>query len=663
MRIARVALDVPLAREFDYLAGDADETDVGRRVTVAFGRQRLVGVLLGLTDASSVAPEKLRPLEYVHRETPPLDPQFLAFLGFCARYYHHPSGQVLLQALPPRLRKPQPWKPVRERATKAQAFADEGAAHALNPAQQAVVDALRPPLLAPRFHAALLHGVTGSGKTEVYLALAALALSQGRKALLMVPEINLTPQLESRIRRQFPGVPVLTLHSELAGNARVRHWLRVAEPGPMLVIGTRLAILSPLPGLGLVVVDEEHDPSYKQQEGLRYSARDMAVVRARDAGCPVVLGSATPSLESLAQVERGRYQRLSLPQRADPRARTPTMRLIDLRTQPALDGLSAPALQALAATLARGEQGLVFVNRRGFAPALWCAECGWSAPCPRCSSRLVVHLRARQARCHLCGWSEPIPRRCPDCGNAELRPAGEGTQRLEASLRAHFPTSRLLRVDADTMAGKGQFAALRDTMLAGQVDLLVGTQMLSKGHDFPGLTCVVVVNADAALFSADFRASERVFAHLLQVAGRAGRAGQAGEVLIQTAQPLHPLFQAVLQQDYTGYASLLLEERRRYGFPPEIHQAVLHASSPSEAAALGFLQRARDALSAPAEVEVFDPVPAPSARVAQRWRFQLLVQSPHRPLLHQFLGEWMVLLRADPASGVLWVLDVDPIEV
>ncbi|MDE3010969.1 MAG: primosomal protein N', partial [Pseudomonadota bacterium] len=385
MKVARVALDVPLTREFDYLADDLQADDIGRRVTVPFGRQRLVGVVVGVGDASAVPLDKLKAIEALHRETPALPAECLAFLQFCARYYHHPYGQVLAQALPPRLRKPAPWKPLRRRPARS-ADPISHAVHALNPCQTAVVEAVSADVAGPHFAVHVLHGVTGSGKTEVYLALAQQALAQGRKVLLLVPEINLTPQLEARVRSHFPDTPVLALHSELAGNARVQHWLQLGEPGPLLAVGTRLAVLAPLPGLGLVVVDEEHDPSYKQQEGLRYSARDMALVRARDAGCPVLLGSATPSLETLAQVERGRYRLHVLAERADPRARPPRIDLVDLRSHPAPEGLSAPALALLSATLARGEQSLVFINRRGYAPALWCAECGWSAPCPRCSS-------------------------------------------------------------------------------------------------------------------------------------------------------------------------------------------------------------------------------------------------------------------------------------
>jgi primosomal protein N' (replication factor Y) len=662
LKIARVALDLPLTREFDYLAGDADFPDIGRRVTVSFGSKRRVGILLDLVDSSELVDSRLKPIETLHRETPALGQHCLDFLRFCARYYHHPFGQVLAQVLPPGLRRPQVWKPRQQRAATV-ATAPVIVPHAPNAGQQAVIDRLGADLDPPRFVATLLQGVTGSGKTEVYLALAQRVIAAGRKVLLLVPEINLTPQLEARVRSHFPGVAVVALHSQLPDAARVRNWLQAGQDSAMVVVGTRLAVLGPLPRLGLVVVDEEHDPSYKQQEGLRYSARDLAVVRARDAGCPVVLGSATPSLESLAQVTRGRYQLLELKERADPRARLPRIELIDLRAFPARDGLSAPATEALAACLARREQSLVFINRRGYAPALWCSECGWTPGCPRCSSRLVVHLRARQARCHLCGWQQPIPARCPECGNSDLRPAGEGTQRVESALRTCFPEARVQRVDADTMSGRGQFDALRQNVLAGEVDIVVGTQMLSKGHDFPGLSCVVVVNADGALFSADFRAGERLMAQLLQVAGRAGRAGLPGTVLVQTAQPAHALFQAVLRQDYAGYARVLLAERRSFGFPPEVHQAVLHASGSDAPAVEAFLVRARAAVAAPAGVDVFDPVPAPLARVAHKYRYQLLVQSSHRQWLHGFLSAWIEVLRGQASGGVQWVLDVDPLEI
>jgi len=525
--IARVALDVPLTREFDYLATDADSSDIGRRVTVEFGNKPLIGVLLGLAEHSEVALEKLKSLVYIHRETPPLPPECLQFLQFCARYYHYPQGQVILQALPPALRKTTPWKPRKSRSTARTSPSLSAPRPSLNEAQQNAAQSILEAVQHMRFETFLLYGITGSGKTEVYLNVAESVIRLGRKVLLLVPEINLTPQLEARVQHYFDSTPVVSLHSNLAGVARVKNWLQLSEPGPLVIIGTRLAILAPLPDLGLIVVDEEHDPSYKQQEGLRYSARDMALIRARNASCPVVLGSATPSLESFHHALDQQYQLLTLPSRADTRAALPSVRLIDLRHFPPHEGLSQTAIDALDQTAQRGEQSLVFINRRGFSPALWCTECGWTAGCPRCSTKLVFHLKTRNARCHLCGWTQGAPHRCPECGNPELRPAGEGTQRLELSLQERFPHYRIWRADSDTMGRKEGFTQLRSALLNQELDILVGTQMLTKGHDFPALTCVIVVNADGALFSADFRAEERLFAQLIQVAGRAGRADKA----------------------------------------------------------------------------------------------------------------------------------------
>ncbi len=662
MTIARVVLDVPLAREFDYLAGEATAADVGQRVVVPFGQRTVLGILVGLVATSDVPDDRLRPIQAVLRETPALPDALLQFLRFCASYYHQPIGQVMIQALPPALRRPVAWKPRKVRR-RSKSPAPGHHQHVLTAAQQQVVETIGRDLVTPRFAVHLLQGITGSGKTEVYLALAQRVLEAGRLVLLLVPEINLTPQLLARVQAQFPAAELLELHSQLAATARVRVWLALFEPGPRVVVATRLAILCPLPDLGLVVVDEEHDASYKQQEGLRYSARDLAVLRARDAECVVVLGSATPSLESLAQVQRGRYQAQVLAQRADPRARPPRIELVDTTVWPAVDGLSEPAITALSAALERREQSLVFLNRRGFSPALWCGQCAWMAACPRCSGRLVVHLRARQCRCHLCGLQKAIPRHCPHCGNADLRPAGDGTQRLEARLRSVWPSARVLRVDADTMSGKDSFETLRADMLEGRVDMAVGTQMLSKGHDFPALTTVVVVNADQALFSADFRASERLLSQLLQVAGRAGRAGLPGRVFVQTAHPAHPVFQALLQGDYLAYANVMLDERRLVGFPPYSHQALLRADGLQAAAVEAFLARAAVLAPAIPEVELFDAVPAPIGRVANRHRFQLLVQAPERHRLQTFLTAWVALLRAEPAAGVHWVMDVDPVDI
>ena len=662
-RIARVALDVPLCKEFDYLAVDVDVCDIGRRVTIEFGNKSVIGILLELVNHSEISKDKLKPLLYIHRETPALPPECLQFLQFCARYYHYPQGQVLLQALPPGLRKPQPWKPRKLSSKKHAAAAPPSQPHSLNQAQAQAAQRVIEAVHAQRFETFLLLGVTGSGKTEVYLNIAEEAVKLGRKTLLLVPEINLTPQLEARVQSYFKDIPVISLHSNLAGIARVKNWLRLFESGPLVIIGTRLAVLAPLPDLGLIVVDEEHDASYKQQEGLRYSARDMAVIRARNASCPVILGSATPCLESLHLALRQRYQLLSLTQRADKRAKLPSIGLVDLRHFPAQEGLSDPAFKALEETLQRGEQSLVFINRRGYSPALWCTQCGWTAGCPRCSTRLVLHLRSKRIRCHLCGWMQAIPRNCPDCRNPELRPAGEGTERLEQTLRERFPSARLARVDSDTMAHKEGFANLRSALINEELDILVGTQMLTKGHDFPDLTCVIVVNSDSALFSSDFRAEERLFAQLLQVAGRAGRANKIGQVLIQTSQPEHPLFQAVLKQDFLPYAQNLLQQRELLVFPPFIHQAVLHASGSDAARVESFLHRAKGLAGTPDEVTVFDPVPALIPKVAHKYRFQILTQAKERPALHRFLSAWVETLREKPQGKTQWVLEVDPLDI
>lgn len=663
--IAHVALDVPLTREFDYLAPDVELSDIGRRVTVEFNNKTQVGILLSLSDHSDISFEKLKPLSYIHRETPALPVECLQFLQFCARYYHHPLGQVILQAIPPGLRKPKPWIPRKSsnRSTVKPKHNPSDAAHHLNPAQQQAALAVIHAVHHQRFDTFLLLGITGSGKTEVYLSIAEEVVKLGRKVLLLVPEINLTPQLEARVKSYFNGTPVLSLHSNLTNLTRVKNWLQLFEPGPLVVIGTRLSVLSPLPDLGLIVVDEEHDASYKQQEGLRYSARDIALIRARNAHCPVVLSSATPSLESLYHALNNRYHLLQLSQRADVRAQLPQISLIDLNRFPPTDGLSEPALNALQNALQRGEQTLIFINRRGYSPALWCTQCGWVAGCPRCSSRLVLHLRAKRTRCHLCGWNQPIPLRCPECSNPELRPAGEGTQKLEQTLRERFPLARLARVDSDTMGNKEGFASLRQALLKQELDILVGTQMLTKGHDFPNLTCVVVVNSDGALFSSDFRGEERLFAQLTQVAGRAGRADKIGQVLIQTHQPEHPLFQALLKQDFLGYARHLLDQRELLSFPPFIHQVLLHASGIQADAVEAFLQRAKQLAGHPDGVTLFDPVPALISKIANKSRFQILAQSQTRPALHRFLDAWVKAIREKPQSKVQWVIEVDPLDV
>jgi primosomal protein N' (replication factor Y) (superfamily II helicase) len=539
--------------------------------------------------------------------------------------------------------------------------------------QQDALDAIR---AARGFAAFLLHGVTGSGKTEVYLrALAALLDARpDAQALVLVPEINLTPQFEAAFRARFaavmPGDAIVTLHSGLAEGERARHWLAAHTGRARIVLGTRLAVLASLPSLAMIVVDEEHEPAYKQQEGLRYSARDLAVWRAKQLDVPVVLGSATPSLESWWLAEQGRYQRLTLSRRAVADAVLPSVRLVDLeeerrRGRASLGGLSGPLVAALKGRLERGEQSLIFLNRRGYAPALACDACGWVAGCPRCSAYVVLHKPERALRCHHCGWESRIPHACPECGNVDLAPLGRGTQRVEETLAEAVPGARILRIDADSTRRKGSAQALFSDVHAGEVDILVGTQMIAKGHDFRRVSLVGVLNADTALFSHDFRATERLFAQLMQVSGRAGRAGLAGDVLIQTRYPRHALYHALARHDYVGFANSTLAERRDAHLPPFVYQALLRAEGRTLEAAIAFLQAGAAALATlpgAERVTVYDAVPLTIVKVMHVHRAQLLVESASRVVLQRVLAAWQPLLRE--LKGVLrWSVEVDPLDI
>ncbi|HEY4350322.1 MAG TPA: primosomal protein N' [Paraburkholderia sp.] len=525
------------------------------------------------------------------------------------------------------------------------------------------------------FAAFLLHGVTGSGKTEVYLrALASLLASDPTaQALVLVPEINLTPQFEAAFRARFAALDegaIVTLHSGLAEGERARNWFAAHTGRARIVLGTRLAVLASLPRLAIICVDEEHDPAYKQQEGLRYSARDLAIWRAKQLGIPVVLGSATPSLESWWQADQGRYKRLTLARRAVADAVLPAVKLIDLedehrRGRASTEGLSNPLIAALKARLERGEQSLVFLNRRGYAPQLACDACGWVAGCPRCSAYVVLHKPERALRCHHCGWETRIPRACPECGNVDIAPMGRGTQRVEETLATVVPGARVLRIDADSTRRKGSAEALFSDVHAGEVDILVGTQMVAKGHDFRRVSLVGVLNADMALFSHDFRAGERLFAQLMQVSGRAGRAGLPGEVLVQTRYPRHALYHALARHDYIGFANATLAERRDAHLPPFVYQAMLRAEGRTLEAALAFLQQAAQTLHeipAAERVTVYDAVPLTIVKVMHVHRAQLLIESASRAALQATLHAWQPMLRH--LKGALrWSIEVDPLDI
>jgi primosomal protein N' (replication factor Y) len=721
--IAYIALDLPVDRLFDYLAPHATNDDIGRRVEVPFGRGRRIGVLLELASHSQLDPATLKPLLGIDRQTPPLPEELLALARFAAGYYRHPLGAVLASLLPPALRQSE--RPRRSAPPMAYALSEAGrtaladlpararvqrglaerlSVRPLAPAElsdreksllrdwlrQGWVNACQlassqaasagPPLTAGQaaalgqlqaapagFSAWLLFGVTGSGKTEVYLRRIAEVLAAGQQALVLVPEIHLTHQLVERLQQRFPEYRLVNLHSNLAEGERRRAWLQALQGEADIVLGTRLAVFAPLPRLGLIVVDEEHDGAYKQLEGMRYSARDVAVWRARQRGVPIILGSATPALESWKNARDGRYHLLSLPSRAHAEAVLPTVRLIDTRNDRSRMGLSGGLIAALQKRLDAGEQSLVFINRRGYAPSLLCNGCGHVFPCPRCSAHLVLHRQVGggyRLTCHHCGLTARPPEVCPDCGNVDLRASGQGTQRVEETLAEHFPEARLLRIDRDSTARKGAFASMREQVAARDVDILVGTQIVAKGHDFPHLTLVGVIGADQALMSPDFRAGERLFAQLMQVAGRAGRAEHPGEVLIQTRYPTHPLYQSLVRHDYPGYASLALKERRAAELPPFTAQAILRAEGQDAAQLLAFLQAARAAAQGLAKgIMLFDPVPALMSRVANRHRAQLLVQAGQRSALQAFLTAWMPRLAELPARSVRWGLDVDPIDI
>jgi len=699
----------------------------GVRVRVPFGRQRLIGVVTEEAASSDIAPERLKPILEVLDAEPVLDAAMLALLIWAAEYYHHPLGEVLAAALPKALRLGAPasatrkhWvvsaegraallsgeprrapqqrvllqrllerqgcsaeelgalgpnararlKPLVHRgwvaaldvplipaavpqATPAQGFA-------LNAEQHAAVATISASLQS--FGAYLLHGITGSGKTEVYLHLVARVLAQGRAALILVPEIGLTPQLVGRFRERF-AASLAVLHSGLTDGERLDAWRQAFTGHARIVLGTRSAVFAPVRALGLIVVDEEHDASFKQHEGgFRYSARDLAVVRAQRAAVPVVLGSATPAFETLYNAAAGRYQRLSLPRRTA-QAQAPRLGLIDLRVNAVQAGISTPSIDAIRRHLNAAGQVLVFLNRRGYAPTLLCTACGWTAACGECDARLTVHQAAKRLRCHHCGADAPLPECCPQCGFA-LRPVGQGTQRIEEKLEELFPDVPRVRLDRDAVSGRGDIEAAVQRMVSGDARILVGTQMVTKGHDFPNVTLVVVLNADRGLFSTDFRAPERLAQTIVQVAGRAGRGDRPGEVLIQTEFPDHPLLRSLLAEGYDGFARTALIEREQARWPPYSRLAAVRDSAKSAAAALAFLTDARHLARPPPRVRLFGPVPAAMAKRAGRYHAQLLAESADRGALHRFLDSWVSQIEQLPSSRrVRWALDVDPLEL
>ncbi len=705
----------------------------GMRLRVPFGRREMIGVLVEVVDHSDVPADKLKPAIAVLDAEAPLPPALFKLCLWTAQYYQHSLGDTFNWALPVLLRQGEPaearqerfWHaapdasvddpriaraPKQKEALRTLAQHPHGVAHQLlsklmlnrdslnlllakglvtvevrghgpverhehwlaqpelplNTEQRAAYEAIRSGFGS--FHASLLAGVTGSGKTEVYLQLIRETLEAGKQALVLIPEINLGPQTLARFEQRF-NARIALLHSAVNDRDRLDAWLAARDGEADIIIGTRSALFTPMKNPGLIIIDEEHDGSYKQQEGLRYHARDLALVRAHQEDIPIVLGSATPSLESLHNAHTGRYALLRLNQRAGG-AQQPRFLRLDVKSRPLDSGISGPMQQAIAQTLAAGQQVLVFLNRRGFAPTLLCHDCGWLSECPRCDARMTVHQRSGELRCHHCGHVERVPRNCPACGKVDLRPVGAGTERAEERLAILFPDYPVLRVDRDSTSRKDAMNQLFATIQKGQPCILVGTQMLAKGHHFPRVTLVSILDADGGLFSGDFRASERMAQLIVQVAGRAGRAEEPGKVIIQTHLADHPLLIQLTEQGYFAFAEQALSERRAAGLPPFSHLALLRAEAHKPGQAEGFLDEACTEAErllkdmALGGIELLGPVPAPMERRAGRYRAQLLVQANARAPLHKLLATWLLTLENMPSGRqVRWSLDVDPVDL
>ena len=714
----RIAVNVPLSDGL-LTYSHSEPLPLGARVLVPFRNKTVVGIVWETDIAPDMDAARILSVQTTFSDEPPLPESWRDLLSFTSRYYHYPTGQAVFAALPQGLKEtravemPQPplfyalneagraqtppparfnkkaalWdallsggmtmaalKQVNAQAAKLiEDWAEQGwietteaakpvlrsSEFQLNADQQQASDEIQTTFGS--FQPFLLYGITGSGKTEVYFDAMAKVLAQGRQVLFLLPEINLTPQLLKRVENRFADVPTAVLHSQMAAGRRTQDYLRAMLGQAKLVIGTRLAVFTPLPDVGLIVVDEEHDGSFKQDNELRYHARDLAVWRAKQSGCPVVLGSATPSLESWHKAQSGAYRLLQLTERAHTAAQLPQVDILNVGRLKLDNGFSPQALQLLKQNFEAGGMSLVYLNRRGFAPALFCGDCGHTFGCPNCSAKMVLHQRARQLRCHHCDHREPIPFKCPDCGNQDLTAVGHGTQRVEETLRAFLPKAAVVRVDRDSTAHKNDWADLYRRIADNEIDILVGTQMLAKGHDFARLNLVIVLNADGSLYSADFRAPERLFAELMQVSGRAGRADKPGKVLIQTQLPEHPVFAAVKAQDYAVFAENELNERQMFSMPPFGFQTAIRADAPRVADAMEFLNAAKETLAPllPESVSQFGAAPMLMVRLAERERAQIFLESTSRQDLHRAVSLWVQVLQQNRDGKIRWSVDVD----
>ncbi len=722
-KFIQVAIDVPIDQLFDYLPNDQIIV-IGQYVKVPFGRRQIIGIICGISSVTDVPKEKLKKIIFVEEEIV-FDQTLFKLLHFVSNYYHHPIGQTIMSVVPSRIKQAKgqikkvdniyeatadltlawieelPKRKVRLRKLAHALFLNamrdyELNIHASNGhdcAQELVslgmvvekkwMPETNQPEVSPKLNnqqqevlsalaekhdnvAWLIHGITGSGKTEIYLQLLNKFVDKNQsQVLILVPEINLTPQLEARFKLRFPDKVLVTLHSHLSDIERLDNWRKAKSGEAQIVIGTRLAVFTPLPSLKLIIIDEEHDGSFKQHEGLRYHARDVAMMRAKYENIPIVLGTATPALETWfnAKGEYAKYRYLELTHRAVKNAKLPAIHTIPMGDKygPTLSNIIIEAIQS---RIDRQEQILIFINRRGYAPVLVCSNCAWAANCERCSTRLVVHLKTKRLKCHHCGYDKKIPMQCMDCGNTDLHPLGLGTQKIEESLNQLFPNANILRVDRDTTRTKDALSQLYQRMNKREIDILVGTQMLAKGHDFAHLSLVVVIDADNALYSSDFRAPERLFSQLMQVSGRAGRAEIKGEVLIQTAFPNHHVYEALKAHDFSNFAESLLEERKQMKLSPFSFNALLNVEAKSLDHSVAFSHMALEKANAfKSSVTLYGPVRPVMERRKGFERYQIFLQAKTRTELQNLLKPWIKELRADSLSSkVKWSIDVDPIE-
>jgi primosomal protein N' (replication factor Y) len=662
-QILRIALPTPLRRNFDYLAPSGQEWGIllpGVRIKVPFGRRELVGVFMGYASEPDVAWDKLKPAIEVLDSSPMVPADIYKLCLWAADYYHYSVGEVLANALPVLLRQGKAMtltKSCSDYITQS----PSPAAMTLNLEQQQAVNTIVAG--SKDFQVFLLDGITGSGKTEVYLQTITAVLHENKQVLVLVPEIGLTPQTIQRFRERVL-VPVVALHSGLSERERLNAWGLAKSGEAKIVIGTRSAVFAPLPHLSLIIVDEEHDLSFKQQEGFRYHARDVAIMRAHFANIPIILGSATPALETLAKAEQKKYIHLQLRTRAG-NAQLPQFVVLDIRNKIMEQGLSQPLLEEIKSTLARGEQVMLFLNRRGFAPVLLCHMCGWMAQCKRCDMRMTYHQQSKHLHCHHCDTRKIIPSACEACGEKDLQAIGLGTERLETVLEKCFPHVSIARIDRDSTQRRGSMEKLLKSIQAGEHQILIGTQMLAKGHHFPNVTLVSIIDADGGFFSSDFRALERMGQLLLQVAGRAGRMEKPGKVIIQTHHPDHPLLHQLLQESYQQFAGALLQERAEACLPPYRFFALFRCEAHVLEHANHFMCAVRARLQPTTkQLQLLGPVPAPMPRRAGRHRVQLLVQADNRVILQKFLKTAITEIdKISNKSRVRWSLDVDPVEM